>query len=69
MQNPPPTGKLISDAAWLLEQFEQMQQSMRHVSISKAFDGIAGPWAIANRICDRYQIPESRWSVLQHQSS
>jgi hypothetical protein len=59
MQSPPPVEKAVSDAAWLLEQFERMQQSMQRASAAKASnDGVVGPWAIANRVCDRYQIPK-----------
>lgn len=63
MQSPPQaeqTQKVLSNVAWLLEQFARMEQSIQRASAPKTWmDGIAGPWAIANRVCDRYRIPKS----------
>jgi hypothetical protein len=65
MQSPPQAEKVPSDATWLLEQFTRMEQSIQRASVPKFWiDGIAGPWAIANRVCDRYRIPKSA-PVLQ----
>jgi hypothetical protein len=59
MQSPPQIEKTVSDAGWLLEQFARMQQSVQCGSIKNALiDEAFGPWAIANRVCDRYQIPK-----------
>jgi len=60
MQSPPHIEKTISDASWLLEQFAKMQESVGRASSKNAFmDEAIGPWAIANRVCDRYQIPKA----------
>jgi len=59
VQNPPQIEKTISDAGWLLEQFARMQQSVRCGSAKHGFvDEEFGPWAVANRVCDRYHIPK-----------
>ncbi|MBV8051832.1 MAG: hypothetical protein JOZ80_11625 [Acidobacteriaceae bacterium] len=65
MQNPPQIEKNVSDASWLLEQFARMQDSVRRASTKNALmDEAFGPWAIANRVCDRYQIPKiGSWEV------
>jgi len=60
MKTPPPIERAVSNVAWLLERFEQMQQSIYRPSLkglSVDGDGL-GPWAIANRVCDRYRLPK-----------
>ncbi len=65
MQALPPMEKTATDAAWLLQQFEAMQQSVQDASLSIVrVDEAGGPWAIANRVCDRYKIRKAG-SVMQ----
>jgi hypothetical protein len=61
MQTPPPIERAVSDAAWLLDRFDQMQQSIRCPSARAVPDNddASDAWAIANRVCDRYRIPEA----------
>jgi len=68
MQSPPQIEKTISDAVWLLEQFAKLQQSVQRGSAKSALmDEAVDPWAIANRVCDRYQIPKiGSWEAARH---
>jgi hypothetical protein len=70
MHSPPQIEKTISNAAWLLQQFARMQQSIERNSARAALtDEAIGPWAIANRVCDRYKIPKiGSWTAhaVQH---
>jgi hypothetical protein len=70
MQNPPQVEKTVSDASWLLEQFARMQDSIQRASAKAGLlDEAFGPWAVANRVCDRYHIPKiGSWTAhaVQH---
>jgi hypothetical protein len=69
MQSPPQIEKTISDAAWLLEQFARMQAIERTLAKSALTDEAVGLWAIANRVCDEYQVPKLgsvRTPAVQH---
>jgi hypothetical protein len=61
LKTPPPVDRAVSNVAWLLERFEQMQQSIRKSAVDGflASEGASDPWSIANRVCDRYHIPGS----------
>jgi len=69
MQTPPQIEKAISDAGWLLEQFARMEDSVGRSSMRSLIEEEFGPWVVANRVCDRYQIPNvgrNRRGGLQH---
>jgi len=70
MQTPPQIEKTISDASWLLEQFAKLQQVVQCGSAKNAFmDEAFRPWVIANRVCDKHDIPKIRWCAahgVQH---
>jgi hypothetical protein len=69
MQHPPQIEKAVSDAGWLLEQFASMQKSVQCDSAKNALtDETFGPWAVANRVCDRYEIPKiGSWTARSAQ--
>jgi hypothetical protein len=60
MKSPSPIKKHVSKAPCPEEQSEQMQRIRNPAGEAiSANDDASDPWAIVNRVCDRYHIPRA----------
>ncbi len=58
MRVPPPNEFVAVNFSRLLDRLEQMEQAIRQIVSDNSHEESAVALAVANRVCDRYSIPQ-----------
>jgi len=55
---PPPNEFVTANFSRLLDRLEQMERAIRQIVSDNSHEQTSVAWDAANRVCDRYSIPQ-----------